>query len=48
MSVVYCNMHSKANGENCNAPYSIDISKDDKALQRMHDDVDAQLDKLFA
>lgn len=48
MSCEYVGMHNKADGKNCVAPYSLDISSDEKTLQEMHDEVDKQLDKLFA
>ena len=48
MSCEYCSMLAKADGEACPAPYGLDITNDAKAIQEMHDRVDAQLDKLFA
>ena len=48
MSREYCNMHSKADGENCAAPYSVGISGNKTEVQKMRDRVDQQLDQLFS
>jgi len=48
MSREYCSMHSKADGENCAAPYSVGISGNKTEVQNMRDRVDQQLDQLFS